>query len=116
MSLLIGFRFSYDDWGSMITIFFTIASAFIQIDAAKDTKSFTTGFTQMHERMLNDQQLSHVLKRLDHILARKVKDPVNIEGKFFVFLLQTFATDPPDRRRQNPLQAQNAGTFFGLPF
>jgi len=44
MSLLLGFLFFYNDWGSMITIFFTIASAFIEIDAAMRAKSSATGF------------------------------------------------------------------------
>ena len=69
MSLLLGFLFFYDDWGSMITIFFTIARAFIEIDAAMRAKSPATCFAQMHQRMFDDQKLAHVLKRFDRILV-----------------------------------------------
>ena len=48
MSLLLGFLFFYDDWGSMIAIFFTIARAFIEIDAAMGAKSSAVFFTQIH--------------------------------------------------------------------
>ena len=50
MSLLLGFLFFYDDWGSMITIFFTIASAFIEIDAAMSTKSAAILFAQIADQ------------------------------------------------------------------
>ena len=53
--LLLGFRFFYDDWGSMIAIFFTIASAFIEIDAAVQAKPTAAFLAQMHERMFDDQ-------------------------------------------------------------
>ena len=79
MSLLLGFLFFYDDWGSMIAIFLTIASAFIEIDPAMRTKTFALRFTQMHQRMFHDQELSNILKRLHGLLAGKVKDPVEIE-------------------------------------
>ena len=80
MSLLRGFIFFYDNWGSMIAIFFTIASAFIEIDAALGTESAAAFLTQMHERMFNDQELTHILKGFDRILPRKVEDPVNVES------------------------------------
>ncbi len=64
----------------MIAIFFTIASAFITIDAAMGAKSPATGFAQMHQRMFDDQEFAHVLKRLDRILAREVEDPVDLKG------------------------------------
>ncbi len=41
ITLLLGFRFFYDDWGSMIAIFFAIASAFVKIDTAVRTESPT---------------------------------------------------------------------------
>ena len=86
MLLLIGFRFSYDDWGSMITIFFTIASPFIEIDAAMRTKSFTSFFAQVYERVFDDQKLTHILDRVDLFLAGEVEDPVDIKRKLHVFL------------------------------
>jgi len=69
MSLLLGFLFFYDDWGSMIAIFFTIASAFIEINAAMGAKSAAICLTQVDQRMFDDQKLAHILKRLDRILS-----------------------------------------------
>ncbi len=40
ISLLVGFRFFYDDWGSMIAISFTIASDFVAIHTAMRAESF----------------------------------------------------------------------------
>ena len=80
ISLLLGFLFFYDDWGSMIAIFFTIASAFIEIDAANGTKSATAFFAQMHEWMFDDQKLAHIFKRFNGIQAGEVKDPVDRKG------------------------------------
>ena len=68
MLLLLGFHFFYDDWGSMIAIFLTIARAFIEIDAAMGAKSPAACFAQMHQRMFDDQEFAHILKRLDRIL------------------------------------------------
>ncbi len=80
MSLLLGFLFFYHNWGSMIAIFFAIASAFVEIDAAMRAKSPAIRFTQMHQRMFDDQEFAYILKRFDRILPGEVKDPVDIKG------------------------------------
>ena len=95
ISLLLGFHFFYDDWGSMIAIFFTIASDFIAIDAALGAKPLATGFAQMNERMLDDQKFAHVLQRFDLLLAGEVKDPVDIKRKILVFFFEALAADTP---------------------
>ena len=96
MLLLLGFRFFYDDWGSMIAIFFTIASAFIEIDAAVRAKTPAAFLAQVYERMLDDQKLAHVLQRLNLLFARKIEDPVDFEGQFLVLFFQTIAADATD--------------------
>ena len=68
MSLLVRFRFFYDDWGSMIAIFFTIASAFIEIDAAMWAEPLTTFLAKMHERVFDDQKFADIFDRVDRLL------------------------------------------------
>ena len=80
ISLLVGFRFFYDDWGSMIAIFFTIASAFIQIDAALGAKPLAARLTPMNQRMLNDQKLPDIFQRFYTLLIGKIENPVHVEG------------------------------------
>ena len=80
MSLLLGFLFFYDDRGSMITIFLTIASAFIEVDAALRAKPTAIVLAQVHQRMFDDQKLAHILDRFDRFFAREVEDPVDLEG------------------------------------
>ena len=68
MSLLLGFLFFYDDWGSMIANFFAIASAFIEINAALGTKSPAACLTKMDQGVFDDQEFANILKRIDRIL------------------------------------------------
>ena len=79
MSLLLGFLFFYDDWGSMIAIFFTIASAFIEINPALGTEPPAVLLTQMDQRVFDDQEFTDVLKGFDRILTGEIEDPVDLE-------------------------------------
>jgi len=98
----------------MITISFTIASAFVAVNAALGAESPAVFPAQVHERVLQDKELADVLQRFDHIFVREVKDPVKITGKLVVFFLKALAAEAFDRRGQNPPEAANAGGFFSL--
>ena len=68
ISLLLGFLFFYDNWGSMIANFFAIASAFVEILAALRTEPAATCLTEVHQGMFDDQEFPDILKGLDAIL------------------------------------------------
>jgi hypothetical protein len=53
----------------MIAIFSTIASAFVQIDAAVRAESPAGCLAKMYQRVLDNEKLTYILKRLDCILA-----------------------------------------------
>jgi hypothetical protein len=114
--LLGGFHFFYNDWGSMIAISFTIASAFIAVNAALRAKSLAVFPAKIDERVLQDEELADVLKRFDRVFIREVKDPVEIAGKLVVFFLEALATEALDRRGQDPLKAEDPGSFFDFAF
>ena len=80
MSLLLGFLFFYDNWGSMIANFLAIASAFIEIDAALGTKSPAVRFTQMYQGVFDDQEFANIFNGIDFIFPREIKYPVHVEG------------------------------------
>ena len=63
----------------MIAIFFTIASAFIKINATLRAKPSTIFLAKMYERMFDDQKFAHIFQRLHDLFIGEVEDPVHIK-------------------------------------